>query len=200
MFICSMTYANETTKVIYIDPGHGGYDGGAVHEGVKESDINLSISLLLKELYEDNGYRVLLTRDKDIHLSSTDKFNKKEDIKKRVELINNSDCILYISIHQNIYSDSKYSGAQTFYNKYNSVSNSIAVNIQKNLISNTNTNRVAKSIDGVYLIDNVDKVGVLVECGFLSNELERNLLIDSNYHKVLVSSIYYGTLNYLLLV
>ncbi|MFI3329314.1 MAG: N-acetylmuramoyl-L-alanine amidase [bacterium] len=201
-FLMTMGYTleNKVNKIIYIDPGHGGYDGGAVVNEIEEADINLEISLQLKSILEDNGYTVLLTRETDEDLCE-DKFIKKEDIKKRVELINNSDCLLYISIHQNLYTDSKYSGAQCFYNKYNPLSNMLANNVQSSIIKQlNNTTRVAKSIEEIYLIDNVIKPGILIECGFMSNEHELSLLMTDEYQKKFCNSIYYGILSYLLLV
>ncbi len=195
------TVENKSNKIIYIDPGHGGYDGGAYVDGIKESDLNLEIALQLKNILQSNGYSVLLTRETDVDLSTDDSFKKKTDIKNRVKLINDSDCLLYISIHQNTFTDSKYRGAQCFYNKYNSLSSSLANNVQSSIINQlNNTNRVAKSIEEIYLIDNVEKPGILIECGFMSNSEELLLLQDDEYQYKLSSSIYYGILSYLLLV
>lgn len=202
-FLMTMGFVleNKSNKIIYIDPGHGGYDGGAFVEGIKEADLNLEISFMLKNILEENGYKVLMTRESDVDLSTDDSFKKKTDIKSRVNLINESDCLLYISIHQNTYTNSKYRGAQCFYNKYNGLSNLLANNVQDSIISQlNNTTRVAKSIDDIYLIDNVVKPGILIECGFMSNEEELLLLQDENYTKKLCLSIYYGLLNYLLLL
>lgn len=189
---------DQQSYVIYIDPGHGGFDGGAYVQNIKEADLNLSIALELKDIYEKNGYKVLLTRDGDYDLSTDDKHKKRTDIQNRVKLINESNCIFYISIHQNTYTNNIYSGAQCFYNKYNSVSCSLANNIQQSFINNLgNTNRVAKDISGIYLVDNVDKPGVLVECGFMSNEQELALLQEKTYQQKISSSIYYSTISYL---
>ncbi|MFI3251618.1 MAG: N-acetylmuramoyl-L-alanine amidase [bacterium] len=200
LFICSYTVSARLEKIIYIDPGHGGYDGGAFVDGVKEADINLAISLELKSILEDNGYKVLLTRDGDYDLSTDDNHKKRTDIQERVKLIENSEALFYISIHQNTYTNAIYSGAQCFYNKYNGLSQLLAHNIQESIFKSlNNTTRVAKSIDGIYLIDNVEKPGVLVECGFMSNVEEFNLLKDSDYQNQFAKSIYYGLLSYLLL-
>ncbi len=199
-FSLLLGFTIEEEKVIYIDPGHGGYDGGAFVNDIKEADLNLEISLKLKEILEFYGYKVLLTRDGDYDLSTDVSHKKRTDIQNRVKLINESNCILYLSIHQNIYTNSIYSGAQCFYNEYNSLSQYLATNIQdsiKNQLNNTTRN--SKSISGIYLTDNVDKPGVLIECGFMSNDVELALLQDNSYQEKFCLSIYYGILNYLLL-
>src|SRR5690606_27970495 len=104
-------------NVIYIDPGHGGPDGGAVGiEGVYEKEIVLNVSRKLKKYFNEAGYNVLLTRDGDYDLADDNGKNKKrEDIHNRVKLINDSDCLFFISIHANKYSSPKIYGSQTFY-------------------------------------------------------------------------------------
>ncbi len=201
LLLCGFTVGMESKDIIYIDPGHGGYDGGAVVDGIEEATLNLEISLVLKSILELNGYKVLMTRETDVDLSTDDKNKKRSDIHNRVDLINESNCILYISIHQNTYTNPIYSGAQCFYNGYCGMSQSLANNIQESIIRNLcNTTRVAKKIDGIYLVDNVDKPGVLVECGFLSNQTELNLLQDTEYQYKMANSIYQGILSYLLIV
>ncbi len=200
LMLLGFTVSNKE-KVIYIDPGHGGYDGGAFIDGIKEADLNLEISLVLKEIFEKNGYKVLLTRNGDYDLSTDSSHKKRTDIQSRVSLINESDCLLYISIHQNVYTNSIYRGSQCFYNSYCGVSQLLANNIQENIKATlNNTTRVAKSIDGIYLVDNVNKPGVLVECGFMTNEEELLLLQESTYQYNLSYAIYTGILSYLLLI
>lgn len=201
LFLLGFTAISKLEKVIYIDPGHGGFDGGAVCNGVVESSLNLEISLSLKTILEEQGYTVLMTREDDTDLSTESTNKKRSDIQNRVQLINESDALLYISIHQNTYTNSIYSGAQCFYNKYNGLSQLLSNNIQTSITNSlNNTTRVSKSIDGIYLVDNVNKPGVLVECGFMSNEEELSLLQDKAYQSKLAHAIYYGLLSYLLLV
>ncbi len=195
------TVVSKLEKVIYIDPGHGGYDGGAVVNDIEEANLNLEIALQLKSILELNGYKVLMTREEDVDLSTDDSHKKRSDIQNRVKLINDSDALLFISIHQNTYTNPIYKGAQCFYNKYCGLSQKLAINIQSSIINTlNNTTRVAKSIDGIYLIDNVCKPGVLVECGFMSNSDELLLLQSSSYQYDLAYSIYYGILSYLLII
>ncbi len=201
LFVLGFSVTSKMQQVIYIDPGHGGYDGGAYVDDIVEADLNLAISLKLKDILEANGYKVLLTRESDIDLSTDEKNKKRSDIHNRVDLINNSEALLYISIHQNTYTNSIYSGAQCFYNKYCGLSSLLATNIQTSIINNlNNTTRVAKNIEGIYLVDNVNIPGVLVECGFMSNKQELELLQDEVYQYNFANCIYFGILSYLLVV
>ena len=134
-------------QFIVIDPGHGGIDGGGMSaSGIYEKEINLLISYYLKTYLENSGYNVVLTRSGDYDLASKDSNNrKKEDINKRVDIINKDNTILFISIHCNIYSDDSIRGAQTFYNSNYEDNKILSNNIQKRLCSILkNTNRKEK--------------------------------------------------------
>lgn len=194
------TNSYSTKNIIYIDPGHGGPDGGAVGvDGIYEKEIVLSVSKKLKRYFNEAGYNVLLTRDGDYDLADdTSKNKKREDIHERVNLINNSDCILFISIHANKYSSPKIYGSQSFYRTNDEESKLLSDEIQDALRSILqNTKREAKSITGKYLIDHTNPPGTLVEIGFLSNPEEAAMLIDEYYQERLAYSIYVGTLSYL---
>ena len=131
-------------KYIYIDPGHGGFDGGAVGDGLIEKDLVLDISYLIKSHLETYGYKVLLTRYKDEALAS----NKKEDIYKRVNLLNNDDVLLFLSIHANSFPSSKVSGSQVFYK--NTLNKELSETLQSYLSLVDNSKRKAKSICRYY--------------------------------------------------
>lgn len=191
-----IVYGNLMEKeYIYIDPGHGGFDGGAVSlDGeTPEKNIVLKISFYLKENLEKLGYQVKLTRDKDCALAKT----KKDDIYKRVSLINDSNAKLYISIHANAYPSSVVHGAQVFY-KDSEENKSLSNNIQQFLkeIDKTNT-RVSKSISGKYLLDHVKVPGCLVEVGFLSNETDLKNLQNDIYLQDTALMIYLGVIKHL---
>jgi N-acetylmuramoyl-L-alanine amidase len=184
---------DDNRKVIVIDPGHGGEDGGASYLDCVEAEINLEIALILKDLYEENGYRVIMTREDNKSLCEGD-FNKREDMNKRVNIINSSNAIYLISIHLNTFSDSKYSGAQTFYSNTNSKSILLAELIQTSIISNLkNTSRAIVERSNIYLLNKVTIPAVIVECGFLTNDLERNKLISREYQTSLAEAIFDGT-------
>lgn len=190
-----------TGKVIYIDPGHGGPDGGAVGSDTLEKDISLSISLSIRDYLQEQGALVLLTREEDVDLAdkNTSGYSRRkaEDLKKRVKLINESEADLFLSIHLNAIPSSKWSGAQTFYNGRYIENENIAKFIQDELRKNLeNTTRVAKPIDGVYLLKNIEKPGALVEVGFLSNPQEEKLLTTKVYQDKVSASIYNGVLRY----
>ena len=187
-----------TEKIIYLDPGHGGQDGGTTYYGIMEKEITLSFSFVLKEVLENAGYKVFLIRNGDYDLAGDNSNNRKrDDILKRVDLINNSRCDLYLSIHVNSYPGGKERGAQVFYNKNNEDSERLSKFIQeaiKNEINNTN--REALGIKNKYLIDNTKKVGSLIEIGFLSNREECMLLIDKSYQRALSCAILLGIEEY----
>ncbi len=181
------------SSVIYIDPGHGGFDGGCTCNGIKEKDVTLNISLKLQKLLQSVGYTVYLTREKDTALART----KSNDIYKRVALINNASTLLYISIHANSYPHPSIKGAQTFYHdteENKQLSNYIQEYLKKIDLEN---HRVSKPLSDKYLLDNVTKVGCLVEVGFLSNYEESTKLKDESYQNKIAYAIYAGILSYL---
>lgn len=206
VFICllySFTLVSANNKQIlegvklYIDPGHGGVDPGAIYKDLKESEINLSISMLIKNELEKNGAKVYLTRNEDIDLSESNTKNKKKsDLTKRINLINNSDCDLFISIHLNSDTSPTWHGAQTFYTKNNKENERLAFEIQKVFKEQTNTKREVKNIKNMYLFDRIKKPGVLIELGFISNPNERNLLTTKEYQQKLAEVIVQGIINY----
>lgn len=175
---------------IIIDPGHGGEDGGATScNGVLESNINLEISLRLNDLLHLLGYDTYMIRTTDISIykeGNSIAAKKVSDLKERVRIVNNTENALLISIHQNTFTDSRYSGAQVFYGTAVK-SKDLAVLLQTTLISalNPTSNRQPKKADGVYLMQNIQCAGVLVECGFISNPEEAARLCDRDYQNKL---------------
>ena len=202
-FILLFSYANikveaeEDKDIVYLDPGHGGMDGGCNFEGLVEKDINLKIALKVKNILEEKGYVVKMTRTADVHLCA-DKFSKKEDLQTRINLINNSNADLFISIHTNSFVNSKYYGAQVFYNNKIENNTFIAKRIQSYLAENTKTTRIAKSLNNVMVLREISKPGCLIECGFISNPDEYVLFQNDNYLFKLAKSIVYGIDDYFL--
>lgn len=187
-------------KVIVLDAGHGGPDGGASAQGVLEKDIALSITKMLRDYLQEQGALVLMTREKDTDLAGDIagyRARKREDLKQRVDMINKSQADLYLSIHLNAFPSAKYSGAQTFYTMRYKENKDVAKIIQYELTQNMeNTKREAKSIEHVYLMKHAKKPGALVEVGFLSNAHERDLLVTKDYQNKLAASIYKGVMRY----
>ncbi|WP_042353566.1 N-acetylmuramoyl-L-alanine amidase CwlD [Bacillus rubiinfantis] len=188
-------------KIILLDPGHGGPDGGAGSNDALEKDIALSISLKVRDYLQQQGALVVMTRetDKDLADPETRGYSRRkvEDLKKRLEMINNPDHDLFASIHLNAIPSARWSGAQTFYASHHEENARAAKFIQEELRNNLeNTNRRAKPINSVYILKHAKNPGVLVEVGFLSNPMEKeNLKLDSYQEKV-ADSIYRGILRY----
>ena len=168
-------------KVIYLDPGHGGIDSGATYKNIKEDSINLDYSKKLKEKLEKKGAIVYLTRYDDYDLSISKTNRKKSDIINRVNLINNSDANLFISIHLNSENSNLWSGIQVFYDKINSKNEILANILQNNLKKVSVKKRNAKNIENLLLLKKTEIVGVLIELGFISNFNDRKVILSEDY-------------------
>lgn len=180
----------EREHCIIIDAGHGGEDGGATScTGVVESAYNLAISLRLNDLFHLLGYDTVMIRTTDISIytkGDTIAQKKVSDLKERVRIVNETENGLLLSIHQNNFSDSRYSGAQVFY-AGTAGSEQLAKQLQAALISalNPDSSRRSKKSDGVYLMEHIERTGVLIECGFLSNVEEEAKLSSAEYQQKL---------------
>ncbi len=189
----SVTVLGEKSPVprqhtVIIDAGHGGVDGGATScTGVLESKINLEIALRLEAMLQLLGYDTVMIRTEDVSIytqGSTIAAKKVSDLRERVRIVNETDNAILVSIHQNTYPDSRYGGPQVFY-KDVADSKSLAKALQENMNQSLNpaSRRVAKPSKSVYLLEHIEKTGVLVECGFLSNPQEDKLLQEAEYQK-----------------
>lgn len=182
-------------KVIVLDAGHGGKDKGTNVANVYESDINLSIVLKLKNALNKQGVDVILTRDGDYDLSSPNvSRRKKSDFDNRIKLINSSKADMYISIHMNYLVDCRYYGAQVFYTESNE---QLASVIQNSLVDYLHSPMNEKKLnDSIYMYKRLNIPGVLIECGFLSNDRERLLLKTEEYQYKIVDAIIEGIIEY----
>lgn len=175
---------------VIVDPGHGGEDGGASScMGRLESAYNLEIALRLDDLLRLMGYDTKLIRREDVSVYTTGQTiaqKKVSDLKERVKTVNAARNGILISIHQNYFTDSRYSGAQVFYGNSDG-SEALAKKLQASFVSalNPGSRRNAKQGKGIYLLEHVQYPGVLVECGFLSNPQEEALLRTDGYQKKL---------------
>ena len=189
-------------KTVIIDAGHGGPDGGATScTGILESQFNLEIALRLRDLMEILGVQTAMVRETDcsVYTQGTTIAQKKvSDLKERVRIVNSTENATLVSIHQNLFSDAKYSGAQVFYAKTDG-SQELAKKMQNKFIQSINpdSHRQAKKADGIYLMQNINCTGILIECGFLSNPKEEYLLRSESYQKKLCSVIATTLSNYL---
>lgn len=180
----------ERDNIIVIDAGHGGIDGGATScSGVLESKLNLDIALRLDAVMQLLGFDTVMIRTTDTSIytqGNTIASQKVSDLKERVRIVNETPNALLISIHQNTFPDGRYSGAQVFYGREDS-SRQLAQTLQSNLNQTLcrGSNRKMKKADGVYLMQNINCTGVLIECGFLTNPQEEAKLRDPQYQNQL---------------
>ena len=200
--ISSLTIASAKEQplkgqIITIDPGHGGRDPGTYYNNIFEKDLNLQISLQLEKKLLEQGATVYLIRRSDIDLSSIyDPKKKRGDLYRRLLMIKENKSDLYVSIHINWYQNTYYKGAEVLYNPINQNNRKLAESIMREFKENLNSNRSIHTTD-LYMYKNTTTPGVLVECGYLSNYQERNLLITEQYQEKIVNSITMGIINYL---
>ncbi|HET7629024.1 MAG TPA: N-acetylmuramoyl-L-alanine amidase CwlD [Bacillales bacterium] len=189
-------------KVIVLDAGHGGPDGGAVGKGdVTEKDIALAISHQVKHYLQQAGALVLMTRevDKDLADENNEDYSRRKtrDLRQRVAFVKQTKPDLLISIHLNAIPSPRWRGAQTFFDPHMADSEKVAKFIQDSLRYHLeNTDRYAKAISNIYLLKTVDVPAALVEVGFLSNPEETDLLKTENYQYQVAASIYQGIMRY----
>ena len=192
----------ERQHTVIIDAGHGGVDGGATScTGKLESAFNLEIALRLNDLMHLLGIHTAMIRTTDISVytqGQTIAAKKVSDLKERVRIVNGTENALLVSIHQNTFSDGKYSGAQVFYGAKGE-GRQLAAQLQSALVQcvNPGSNRKSKPADGVFLMEHIEKTGVLIECGFLSNIQEEAKLRSAEYQKQLCCVIAATVSNFL---
>lgn len=186
---------------VIIDAGHGGEDPGAVAGDLLEKDVNLAIAKKLKIFLELSGINVSLTRDRDILLYTEGQSSNKKmyDLKNRLSFAESFSEGIFVSIHMNKFSASQYFGPQTFYSENDERSLLLAESIQAatKLFSPDNTRTVKSENGTIYILENIKKPAVLVECGFLSNEREAYLLSKDEYRNAVAFSIFKGITDYL---
>ena len=189
-------------KVIIIDAGHGGEDGGAEVNGILEKNINLSIAHILSDYLKLSHIKCDMTRKDDrlLYKPGEEKHKKRYDLLNRVEFANNYANAVFISIHQNKFEISKYRGLQVYYSPNNDASSVLAETIQKNaktLLDNSNRREIKKADFRIKVLDMLKMPAVLVECGFLSNPEEAKLLDSTEYQKKIAFIIYLSAIEYL---
>ena len=185
-------------KLIYIDPGHGGRDPGAIYKDIYEAPINLEISKVLSQKLEKLGAIVYMTRTGNYDISDKNAWNKKHsDLQNRVNLIENANADLYLSIHLNADTSNKWQGAQVFYDDVNEKNKILAETLQNSFKNKLKSKRKVKQISTYYMYRRIKNVpGVLVEVGFLTNDNERYLLRQNSYQNKVSNAIIDGILNF----
>lgn len=188
--------AKNKSVTIVVDAGHGGIDPGKVGiNSALEKDINLAIALKLERNLKANGINVVMTRTDDNGLYSENESNKKvRDMKKRLTIIEEAEPELAVSIHQNSYPDPSVSGVQVFYYKDSVKSKAAAEIMQAQLVKSLKPvkERVAKNNSSYYLLKKTSVPIIIVECAFMSNPEEADLLIQNNYQEKVAWAIYMG--------
>ncbi len=196
------TASTDEKITVVIDPGHGGRDGGAVgDDGTLEKELNLAVALKLKSILESADIHVVMTRDTDIELASPDSPHKKaDDLKARLQLAQKQKNTIFVSIHMNKFPIEKYRGLQVYYSENHAESLTLAQTIQntaQNTLKNTGDRKVKPAGDSIYLMSHLEIPAVLVECGFLSNHEERELLKSEKYQKKLALCLSAAILEYI---
>lgn len=200
--VCYAVRATSSPKAQYtivIDAGHGGRDGGTVGKttGVTESKLNLDYALELKDLCQQFGFDVVLTRSTMDGLYDESAPNKKKsEMEKRKNIINSSGADLMISIHMNAFPLSSSSGAQVFYAKGSGLGFELAKSVQTSLSQSFESARGYVSIGDYFVLNYSEIPACLVECGFLSNPEEERLLQTEQYRKSFCYSLLYGIINF----
>ncbi|MBQ3235405.1 MAG: N-acetylmuramoyl-L-alanine amidase [Clostridia bacterium] len=196
--------ASRSTRqfTVVIDAGHGGIDGGAsgTVTGVKEADINLLISKKLKELFENSGFRVVMTREDSEGLyGTTDPGFKKRDLLERVKIINSAGADFLISIHLNVYSSQSRRGAQAFFKKGSEQGKKLAKRIQARINGLGVVPRLYDALSGDYYLLNESNIpSVIVECGFLSSPEDEKLLLTEEFRGEMANAIFGGSIDAML--
>lgn len=183
--------------IITIDPGHGGRDPGTRYGNLLEKDLNLKISKTLKDQLEEDGAKVYLLRDDDVDFSEeSDYLKKRSDLRRRINYIESKKSDIYLSVHLNWYSDYYYGGSEVLYSNINPLNYRLALNLTEALSdANIRTREVKKT--NLFLYNHTNTVGVLMECGFLSNADDRYLLQKADYQKKFSIAISNGIINYI---
>lgn len=185
--------ASPAIFTVVLDAGHGGEDGGAVSaSGLYEKDLNLSITMQVRDLLVANGVRVVMTRTTDTLLYDRDQDyhgrKKALDLAARRKIGEETEGAIFVSIHMNAYPLSQYSGLQVWYSKNHTQSRVIADTIQERVQSDLqpeNHRQTKAATAGIYLLHHLTCPAVLVECGFLSNAAEAERLNTPEYQKQL---------------
>lgn len=184
-------------KVIVVDAGHGGRDPGTRYGNTLEKDLNLEIAKVLEKELLKQGAIVYMTRDEDEDLSNSSDYRKKRaDLRRRVNFIEEKKSDLYLSIHLNWYKDYYYGGAEILYNNINKNNKVLAANLKESLTNSNIKTRDLKTTN-LYMYRNTNVVGVLVECGFLSNKNDRYLLKTKWYQEKFSKALVEGVIKYL---
>lgn len=187
---------------ILVDPGHGGYDGGARcrDSGTWEKHLNLAVALKVEPCLQRMGAKVIMTRRTDADLAEADRpaslTKKRSDMQNRIAMAREGGADMVLSIHMNEYRSRAESGPQVFYRAGSEAGRLLAGCMQEALVAELQPSRVRTAMAGDYYILQLDVPSVLVECGFISNAHEERLLLDETYQERLAQAIADGAAEY----
>ncbi len=197
----AVTSRFDDRYVVMLDPGHGGYDPGAVSsKGIYEKAINLQIAQKIKEMFGPSGIEVLLTREEDLDYVPNGvkgKATRKQiDLNHRIEMATQAKADILVSLHVNATVTGRNSGAETFYHYKSQSGKRLAELIQQELIKITGMNRRIAKPGDFYIIKNSNMPTVIVEVGYLSSQKEQKKLQQTWYQEQLSRAIAKGIANY----
>lgn len=183
-------------KIVVIDPGHGGFDNGAIEYGYNEDEINLSVSKILKKQLESKGATIYLTRTGDYDMTERNyNYSKQDDMYLRVKKIDSYKADYLISIHQNASGSSHAWGSQVFYYYRSEQGKELANDVNKELKEVTHSKKPISGC-GFRVLRATKTLGILIECGFMSNYNENGQLRSKAYQKKLSTQITKGLIVY----
>ena len=196
---------SQNRKIVIIDAGHGGFDGGAVaDDGTVEKDINLKISHKLSTMLQFSGIDVIMTRTEDIGTDNTDSKiianRKKSDLQNRLALMEKYPQALYISVHLNKFTTSAASGTQVFYTKNFPEASKLGQSVQDSVVKMLqpeNKRVIKQGTSGTFLLHNAKIPAIIIECGFISNYNELIKLKKEEYQSQIAFAIMGGVLDYI---
>jgi len=191
----------EKGHIVMLDPGHGGYDPGAItNQGVYEKSINLQIAQKVKEMLGPSGIGVFLTREEDIDYvpdGVKGKTTKKQiDLNRRIDMAKEANADVFVSLHVNATASGQESGSETFYHYQSESGKRLAELIQQELIKIPGMNRRIAKPGEFYIIKNTSMPAVIVEVGYLSSVKEQKKLQQSWYQEQLARAIAKGIANF----
>lgn len=202
----SMKIKPLSGKTIAIDPGHGGIDGGTNKGDILEKDINLAIGLKLRDILTNKGAEVIMTREEDVSLDSLINSNAsrhRRDLGARVKIVNESKADLFISLHVNHIKNVKRMGPIVFYYTDSEEEKHLAEHMQKYLNDISTYKQMDIAVQhgatpgNYYVLAYTEVPGIIVEMGFISNEIDRRLLLDEEHQNEIVQQISKGIIDYL---
>ena len=187
--------------IIFLDAGHGGYDGGsrAKDSGTWEKEINLAVAKKARKCLEEKGATVIMSRESDIDLSDGNAHNtskKRQDLQRRLDVATAAKADILLSIHMNEYRSRLESGPHVFYRKNQETSRLLAGCMQQALIDGVHPSKERVAQAGDYFILSLDIPSILVECGFISNAAEEKKLLTPDYQTLLAEAITLGLIRY----